>query len=308
MKTLCIFLFFIVSPLCAAPKIVCDTPVYSFGKIESTEKQEHTFIIKNIGDQELIIDRVKGCCGAEAMCCKKRILPGETTTINVKVSFIGRRGNQRKKIYIKSNDPDKKYYKLILSAEVYTAIFSEPRLIEFKDLNKNPLQQISFMVMSLSNINFSVTNVFINSGYINISFNRIKNNEYKITLDTIPPVKKGLKVLKAKVYTDNKQYPYITVPVRTSALQDIMVMPAKVKIIKSPFYKAFVIRSRSNKKFKVTAVDMPVNGLSYKVYPLRTSSYKIVIKGKVSVKELSGKSIIIKTDAVDSQKVEIEIL
>ena len=292
----------------ASPKIACDDPIYSFGKIDNTKPFEHTFIVSNKGDEELVISRVKGCCGAKVKCYKKTVSPGDTTTVNVEISFKDRYGPQRKMIYVHSNDPDTKYYGLVISGEVYSGIFSDKKLIELKDLKENSKQQASFTITSLSNITFSVTNVFVDTKYIEASFIKVKDNEYKVNVSTLPPIKKNLNISKIKIYTDNKKYPEVAVMVRTSVLQDIMVMPSKIRITKTPFYKSFVLRSKTGKVFKVLSVDMPIDGMSYTVSPLRTSSYRLVIKGEVALEKLKGKVIIIKTDAVENPEVEIELM
>ncbi len=308
MKRLCLFLVFITIQSYAAPKISCDEPEYSFGRVDSINPLEHTFIISNQGDENLVIGRVKGCCGAKVQCSKKIVAPGETSQIYVKLSVKGRHGFQRKMIYVKSNDPDTKYYGLIISGEVYTGIFSKKEIIEFTDLKQDSKQQTSFIVTSLSNITFSVTNVSVDTEYIQTSLSKIKENKYRVDVDTLPPIKKNINISYIKIYTDNKKYPEITVPVRTSVLQDIMVMPAKIRITKTPFYKSFVVRSKTAKQFKILNIDMPVDGMSYKVSPLRTASYRLIIKGAVPLEKLKDKIIIIKTDAVENPEVEINLL
>ena len=144
--------------------------------------------------------------------------------------------------------------------------------------------------------------------FIQASFSKVKDNEYKVNVSTLPPIKKNLNISRIKIYTDNKEYPEVTVMVRTSVLQDIMVMPSKIRITKTPFYKSFVLRSKTGKVFKVLSVDMPVDGMDYKVYPLRTSSYRFVITGAVPLEKLRGKVIIIKTDAAENPEAEIELL
>ncbi len=308
MKKIELILLFIAFQLHAVPKIACDDPIYSFGKVNNGKTLEHIFIIKNIGDTDLIIGRIKGCCGTTVMCSNKRVAPDDYTMLNVKLSFKGRRGSQRKTIYVKSNDPDKQYYALTLAGEVYTGIFSDKQTISFDGLKQDSLQHASSVISSLSNIDFSITNVSIDADYLQASFSKVKANKYIVDINTVPPIKKQMNVSHLKIFTDNTEYPYITVPVTTSVLQDIMVMPSKVKISKTPFYKSFVLRSKSGKKIKILNVEMPIDGMSYEVSPLRTSSYRLVVKGNVLPEKLIGKMIVIKTDAPENPDVGIELL
>jgi len=43
----------------AQPKIAVDEPEHTFGKIGPKQTAEHVFTIKNVGDADLVIDRVQ---------------------------------------------------------------------------------------------------------------------------------------------------------------------------------------------------------------------------------------------------------
>lgn len=297
-----------VARIWAEPNIVSEDPVYSFGRIDSKQKVKHIFKVSNNGDKELLISRVRGCCGTTVSCSNKRLMPGESTDVYVKLSFFGKRGSQRKMIYVESNDPDTKYYTLTVSGEVYDGIFYDKSIVVFDDLKQDSVQYSSIIVKSLSNINFVVTNIYIDADYIQSSFSKVADNVYKVDIKTVPPVKKSMNISYIKIFTDNNKYPYVSVPVRTSVLQDIVAMPSKVQITKMPFYKAFVLRSKKEKHFKILNVKVPVEGMSYAVYQLRTASYKLVLKGNTSIRNLKGKKVIVKTDDAENPDVEIEFL
>lgn len=42
-----------------APKIAADAPVFDFGAISGTDSVEHVFVIRNVGDAELKVERVQ---------------------------------------------------------------------------------------------------------------------------------------------------------------------------------------------------------------------------------------------------------
>ena len=89
-----------------APKLVCDEPTYKFGELESSETVEHTFILRNEGDLDLEITRVKPACGCTAANLSEKIIhPGGEAQIRTRLSLRGRRGRQRKSITVESNDP-----------------------------------------------------------------------------------------------------------------------------------------------------------------------------------------------------------
>lgn len=90
----------------AAPRIQCDAPDFDFGKLDNSETINHSFIIKNIGNEPLQIINVKACCGAAALAKDSVVAPGLSTEIRVKGSLYGRQGQQLRTVTLYSNDPD----------------------------------------------------------------------------------------------------------------------------------------------------------------------------------------------------------
>ncbi len=112
-------LFFIIfsnySQTGKEPKIFCEGSSYNFGTVINTKIIKHTFIIKNIGDDVLKIDKVRVSCGCTIIKIKdKTILPGGKTELKVELDLSDTEGEQFKDILIESNDPDNRFYKLYL--------------------------------------------------------------------------------------------------------------------------------------------------------------------------------------------------
>ncbi len=93
------------SAVLAAPRIVCDEPVYVFGDATTQPAIAHEFVLRNGGDADLRFGKVKTCCGVEAALAAGRLAPGSNAVLAVKLSLAGRRGPVNKSIYVASNDP-----------------------------------------------------------------------------------------------------------------------------------------------------------------------------------------------------------
>lgn len=103
----------------AAPKITSDDPDWEFEKVMEGEVVKHDYVIKNTGDEKLQITRVRGSCGCTAATAGKKVLePGEQTEIKVNFNTTGRTGKQTKYIYIYTNDPETKVFKLTITGQV----------------------------------------------------------------------------------------------------------------------------------------------------------------------------------------------
>ncbi len=117
------FLFTItVSAQFSGPKISAKTEVFDFGTKTAGEIVTYSFVIANIGDQPLIIDKVLTSCGCTAAePAEKTIAPNKSTTIKVEFNTTGREGKQIKYINVVSNDPNDGVHKLTLQGEVAPA-------------------------------------------------------------------------------------------------------------------------------------------------------------------------------------------
>lgn len=90
----------------AAPRISVGTPVYDFGEVLEGIAVVHTFILSNIGDEPLSIERVWTSCGCTTTAlAKTNLAPGESVALEAIVDTAGFSGTISKSIYVESNDP-----------------------------------------------------------------------------------------------------------------------------------------------------------------------------------------------------------
>ena len=86
------------------PKIQMDEESYDFGDIIQGESVTHEFIIKNIGNDKLLINSAKGSCGCTVpVWPKEPILEGEESTIKVTFNSAGKKGRQNKTVTLVTN-------------------------------------------------------------------------------------------------------------------------------------------------------------------------------------------------------------
>jgi hypothetical protein len=92
----------------SGPVITFQEKSWDFGEIDSEEIPSHTFILKNTGDELLIIEKIKITCEScvDAQISNKDILPEESVELIITVNSLDMMGRFSKKIYLKSNDPN----------------------------------------------------------------------------------------------------------------------------------------------------------------------------------------------------------
>ena len=110
------------------PRILVSEEEWDFGKVIQGEKPTHIFIVKNGGEGDLIIDRLKESCPCiEASISTTRIKPGESAELKVSYDTTDYVGKDEKHIHIYSNDPQVPDARINLYVE--TEVFQIPNLI-----------------------------------------------------------------------------------------------------------------------------------------------------------------------------------
>jgi hypothetical protein len=114
-----LILFSITYSQIVGPKISYQESNYDFGTVNEGEVVEHNFEIYNTGGDVLRINHVRASCGCTAVKPEKDDLePGEGTTIKVSFNTARRKGNQRKHVYVLSNDPLNPEVRLSFTANI----------------------------------------------------------------------------------------------------------------------------------------------------------------------------------------------
>ena len=88
----------------AIPEIEMLETSFDFGEMQQGESVTHDFVLKNIGDADLIISAAKGSCGCTVPEWPKApIAQGEEATIKVTFNSAGKSGKQSKTVTLVTN-------------------------------------------------------------------------------------------------------------------------------------------------------------------------------------------------------------
>jgi hypothetical protein len=88
------------------PHIQAVAPTYDFGTVLEGTPVKHEFMVKNVGQADLVIGQVQTSCGCTvAQSEKKRLAPGEETQLPVTFDTRHERGHANRRIDVYTNDP-----------------------------------------------------------------------------------------------------------------------------------------------------------------------------------------------------------
>ncbi len=115
----CSLLLFIVlsfgKPILAGiPQAACDAPLFEFERRAVGNIVSNTFVLRNEGTAELMIFDVRVCCGVKAQLSQQSIMPKESAALHVHLDLTGKTAELEKSIYVRTNDPAKRYLRLVL--------------------------------------------------------------------------------------------------------------------------------------------------------------------------------------------------
>jgi len=88
-------------------RLVCDEPVYSFGRVGQSAVITNVFTVRNEGDLSFMLKYVHTSCSCTRGRMDKRIIgPGETAKLTAVYKAIRRKGTQKKSLKLIPVDSD----------------------------------------------------------------------------------------------------------------------------------------------------------------------------------------------------------
>ena len=144
--------------LFASPKLVIEKTTHDCGIL--TEGKENkikaSFIIKNDGNEDLKIEKVRPGCGCTVVKYDSIIAPGKTGSIKPEVDIRGFSGKIKKSVTINSNDPDNPLQRIYITAEIKPTIDISTRYIT---LNSSVKKQPEIFYLSSLKTDLNIKNL-----------------------------------------------------------------------------------------------------------------------------------------------------
>lgn len=122
----------------ASPNIEFENERINLGKVVSGNPINAAFKFTNKGDAELEVTAVRAGCGCtKAEAEKKKLAPGESSTINVVFNSTGFSGPVTKHVTVSSNDPEHPNISLSFEVEVVPIATLKPERLNFGSIKTN---------------------------------------------------------------------------------------------------------------------------------------------------------------------------
>lgn len=218
-------------PLGPPPDIHFEETEYDFGEITEgdMEKIEHIYKFKNLGKGVLEIGQIKaGCACTAVLLSKNSVPPGGEGEVKLTFNTARRKGLQRKRLYVYSNDPDESRVQLLASGTIKPIFNVTPSTLYFGDLDKEKLKSKTVKITSASGEPFAIKNLECNEKErFDVQVEELTGNEVGYQLEvTIKEEHSSGKIYDClKVHTDNARVPVIYVNIFGKILGEMEVQP-----------------------------------------------------------------------------------
>ena len=89
----------------SGPQIAVEPASFDFGKALANRTLRKEFVIRNVGSQDLLIDRVSTSCGCTAALLDgKLVKPGQSSSLRIELQTLATPGRLERKVVLRSND------------------------------------------------------------------------------------------------------------------------------------------------------------------------------------------------------------
>jgi hypothetical protein len=290
-----------VQPVRGGPRLACNQPQYDFGSVSNRDQVQHTFVLANAGDAELIIRDVRTSCGCTtAQLANKNVPPGGSVDLVATFSLAGRSGKQSKSIHVDSNDPANPQFRLDLSADITRDVEVAPPRVTFYDLAAGASAEAKVRVYSGTGRPFHVTAV-----------RNAESNFYAATLETVRDGQEYSLAVKAKteamkpgelrngtigLSTDHPAFPTLDIAVLVRVPQDFVVAPREL-LFEHPQpagslpSRYVYVYSPPQHRFEVVKVECPAEGAETAIEKLADTRYRLKIDKFAPGPEANGKAL-----------------
>jgi len=103
----------------AAPRLSLDPESWDFGRTLKNRVIEKQFTLKNVGDANLVIEKISTTCGcAAALLSEMTLPPGKSAVLRVTFDTRDFEGRVERKVLLRSNDRSRDPLEIKLQATV----------------------------------------------------------------------------------------------------------------------------------------------------------------------------------------------
>ncbi len=308
----------------AAPKIEFDKKTYDFGTTSGVASVTGKFVLKNVGDAELVISKPSTSCGCTvAGVNPDKLKPGESGELTFTLSLGQHRGVVQKNITVPTNDPDNPRAGLTVKVDVMQIFEITPQSVGLGDMRAGSSTNLVVTMKRLDGKPLVIDKVVTPGQRLTAKFQPVEGDDKSAQIHVTAKMGEGLGSFneQVQVFTDNAAQPTFTITVFGRQVGDVSVAPEKVfwgipDMGRLPASRLETILTRNirvtgtvpNQVLQLKSVTSDVKDLDLQVVTIEPSkTYQIVAKLPELPKESSKGTITVETNLASIPKLEVPV-
>jgi hypothetical protein len=221
---------FAVGKIQAAPRMEIDQPVWNFGIVTNLILLTHDFVIRNSGDEPLLISHVISSCNA---CLLARINltnipPGGTTVVHSYLDLRRLSGPETRMIMLDSNDPKMPSNELELDVVVVPCYFIQPMQIDL-DLSQGQKSAVA-EVAPLIQLRAPLSKISCTDSNITARIEQRSANQYLLVLEALKTTPHGDAAYGVTICSSDSNDPSCWLICHIHNPPDLELIPPQLKL------------------------------------------------------------------------------
>ena len=243
-----------------APKLFIKSLTHDFGDVEAGTPLSYSFVVKNEGTADLLIQGVQPSCGCTASDFDKIITPGKEGKITLSIQQTkGYWGEMAKSAAVATNDPVSPRFNLILRAyfkgDRPTPPAAAPKpanapVAEVKPPGPFTISPNDRWVTAAVKGSGTMTKMYLRAredGSVRVKKAVVAGNEftaevlaieegkrYELTISTNPALKPGTYYQTLHLLTDDSKVPEMEIPLELKVVPLVFISPANILLPRMP--------------------------------------------------------------------------
>jgi hypothetical protein len=294
------------------PRILCEEETFDFGSKDSSEIVDHTFVLKNTGNSDLVITAVRPACGCTAAeLTQSTIPPGESAKLSAKLTLAGRNGQVQKPILIESNDPANPALQLVMKGVIGTDFQITPSTMVLRKDAPDAPATASVILKSMKNEKLEITDAKSEGGKLKVRWDKFPGeNSYQITAYLEERLAAGQYEERITLETNHPTRKQLEISVIVVAPRPIAVAPLKIVLDSSstaPVSRTIILKNPSKDTLSIDKIETPNPSMSSQSEPMGNFGARVVIGNIQPTSALAGESVKILLSTGQSIQIPFEI-
>lgn len=304
----------------AAPKASVDRSVRGFGDLANNQVVNETFLLRNEGDEPLVIESSKTTCGCTiARIDEKTVAPGSEVAIDVALDLNGKKGKQNASVILTTNDPARKTVTLTLQGSAIAFFEIVPDRVMFGQVIDNAKDVKTFQITGKDSEAFKILGVETTGEFFTVTHEAAnpEGSSHKFSVELKPPLRRGFLNGVARIKTSSSKFPLITVAVSAQVTGSIGWTPNSIILVQREGAESSAVtrnvvlselEKSSGKLFTISKITIDgATDVRFETIPAGTNGYRVRISNLVANDQMNGKVLLIETDHPKAKFIEIPI-